>query len=219
MKRAQHVNVIIEESDRLAALVNDILDPSKLENSINLDKRRFDISEKLADVLTRYTVLSEQKGYKFYLSIDEPHYIEADVIKIEQVLYNLINNAVNYTGESKTIYITQLKRDKNVRIEITDTGDGIDEELLPLIFDRYYRAEKHKREVVGTGLGLSIVKQILKQHNFPFGVQSTKGVGSTFWFEAPISDDTRSMSERAQKALSSRISTAEASDTGEDKDG
>ncbi len=219
VKRAQHVNVIIEESDRLAALVNDILDLSKLENSNNLDKRRFDISEKLADVLTRYTVLSEQKGYKFYLSIDEPHYIEADVIKIEQVLYNLINNAVNYTGESKTIYITQLKRDKNVRIEITDTGDGIDEELLPLIFDRYYRAEKHKREVVGTGLGLSIVKQILKQHNFPFGVQSTKGVGSTFWFEAPISDDTKSMSERAQKVLSSRISTAEASDTGEDKDG
>ena len=78
---------------------------------------------------------------------------------------------------------------------------------------------KKNRGVEGTGLGLSIVKQILKQHNFPFGVQSTKGVGSTFWFEAPISDDTRSMSERAQRVLSSRISTAEASDTGEDKDG
>lgn len=188
VKREQHVGVIIEESDRLASLVNDILDLSKLENGSKPEKRRFDISEKLMDVMKRYDVLTEQKGYRFFLSIDASHTIDADVQRIEQVLYNLINNAVNYTGENKTVYITQLMRGNNVRIEITDTGDGIDEELLPLIFDRYYRAEKHKREVVGTGLGLSIVKQILVAHGFPYGVQSRKGVGSTFWFEAPVCD-------------------------------
>ncbi len=110
--------------------------------------------------------------------------VEADVVKIQQVLYNLINNAINYTGKNKTVYITQLIKDEHtVRVEITDTGEGIDPELLPLIFDRYYRAEKSKREVIGTGLGLSIVKQILKQHNCHFGVRSEKNVGSTFWFE------------------------------------
>ena len=110
--------------------------------------------------------------------------IEADIIKLEQVLYNLINNAVNYTGENKTVYITQIIKDETTaRIEITDTGKGIEPELLPLIFDRYYRAEKSRREVIGTGLGLSIVKQILKQHNFKFGVRSELNVGSTFWFE------------------------------------
>ena len=76
-----------------------------------------------------------------------------------------------------------IKDKKTVRIDVTDTGEGIDEELLPLIFDRYYRAEKNKREVIGTGLGLSIVKQVLKRHDFKFGVRSEKGIGSTFWFE------------------------------------
>lgn len=136
--------------------------------------------------MERYTLLSEQKGYSFIVSADESFIVKADAVKIQQVLYNLINNAVNYTGENKTVYITQIiKKKKLVRIEITDTGEGIDPELIPLIFDRYYRTEKSKREVIGSGLGLSIVKQILHQHNYEFGVRSEKGVGSTFWFEMP----------------------------------
>ncbi len=184
-KRSEHIGIIIEESDRLAALVNDILDLSKLESGtmeINLSK--FSITKKIHEIMGRYTLLSEQNGYKFFVTTQSDFETEADVIKIEQVLYNLINNAVNYTGEDKTVYITQLiKDDETARIEITDTGNGIEPELLPLIFDRYYRAEKSRREVIGTGLGLSIVKQILKQHNFKFGVSSEPGVGSTFWFE------------------------------------
>lgn len=186
-KRQEHVNIIIEESDRLAALVNDILDLSKLESgSAEINKTTFSITKKIHEIMGRYTLLSEQKGYNFYVSADydDDFEIEADVIKIEQVLYNLINNAVNYTGENKNVYITQIIVDETTaRIEITDTGKGIEPELLPLIFDRYYRAEKSKREVIGTGLGLSIVKQILKQHNFKFGVRSEINVGSTFWFE------------------------------------
>ncbi len=184
-KRTEHISIIIEESDRLAALVNDILDLSKLESgSEKLNLSRFSITKKIHEIMGRYTLLSEQKGYNFYVSAETDFEIEADVIKIEQVLYNLINNAVNYTGENKNVYITLLiLSDDTARIEITDTGKGIEPELLPLIFDRYYRAEKSKREVIGTGLGLSIVKQILKQHNFKFGVRSELGVGSTFWFE------------------------------------
>lgn len=184
-KRQEHIGIIIEESDRLAALVNDILDLSKLESgTAEINRTKFSITKKIHEIMGRYTLLSEQKGYNFYVTADKDFEIEADIIKIEQVLYNLINNAVNYTGESKTVYITQTVTDENTaRIEITDTGAGIEPELLPLIFDRYYRAEKSKREVIGTGLGLSIVKQILKQHNFKFGVRSELNVGSTFWFE------------------------------------
>lgn len=184
-KRTEHINVIIEESDRLATLVNDILDLSKLESgNAELNMAEFCITEKINEIMGRYKLLSEQQGYKFIVTAETPFMVKADVVKIQQVLYNLINNAVNYTGENKTVYITQIIKDKKtVRIEITDTGEGIDPELLPLIFDRYYRAEKSKREVIGTGLGLSIVKQILKQHNCQFGVRSEKGVGSTFWFE------------------------------------
>ncbi|MGN0586643.1 MAG: sensor histidine kinase [Oscillospiraceae bacterium] len=184
-KRAEHVNIIIEESDRLATLVNDILDLSKLESgNAELNMTEFRIDEKINEIMERYKLFSEQKGYIFIVEAKIPFTVKADVVKIQQVLYNLINNAVNYTGENKTVYITEIvKSPKLVRVEITDTGEGIDPELLPLIFDRYYRAEKSKRDVIGTGLGLSIVKQILKQHNCQFGVRSEKNVGSTFWFE------------------------------------
>ena len=79
--------------------------------------------------------------------------------------------------------IRQVNKQKSVRIEVTDTGMGISQEMLPLIFDRYYRDRKNEREVAGTGLGLSIVKEILRNHGFPFGVISKEGKGSTFWFE------------------------------------
>ena len=186
-KRAEHLNVIIEESDRLATLVNDILDLSKLESgNLEMTETEFCITDTIRSIMERYTLLSEQKGYTFIVSTEQNFIVKADAVKIQQVIYNLINNAVNYTGEDKTVYITQIvKKKKLVRIEITDTGAGIDPELIPLIFDRYYRTEKSKREVIGTGLGLSIVKQILQRHNYEFGVRSEKGVGSTFWFEMP----------------------------------
>ena len=112
-------------------------------------------------------------------------YINADNIKISQVLYNLINNAINYTGEDNTVTVRQKINGNMVRIEISDTGDGIDEENIKFIWDRYYKVDKtHKRPVSGTGIGLSIVKNILELHGFKYGVMSKKGEGSTFYFEA-----------------------------------
>lgn len=184
VKRDEHLGIIIEESDRLAALVNDIMDLSKLENgAIELNREPFCVGSRLKEIMTRYTLLSERDGYKFYVSADEDAWGAADLIKFDQIIYNLVNNAVNYSGEEKSIYIMEVCTPKTIQISVTDTGDGIDKELMPLIFDRYYRAEKHKREVIGTGLGLSIVKQIFILHGFKFGVKSEKGVGSTFWFE------------------------------------
>lgn len=184
VKRGEHLEIIIEESDRLATLVNDIMDLTKLESgATELNKELFCVGSRLKDIMTRYTLLSERDGYKFYLSADDEAWGEADLVKFDQVIYNLVNNAVNYSGEEKSIYVMQIATPKTIQISVTDTGSGIDKELMPLIFDRYYRAEKHKREVIGTGLGLSIVKQIFILHGFKFGVKSEEGVGSTFWFE------------------------------------
>ena len=172
------------DSDRLAALVNDIMDLTKLENgSTELHKEPFCVGSRLREIMTRYKLLSERDGYKFYVSTNEEAWGEADLIKFDQIIYNLVNNAVNYSGEEKSIYVMEVCTKKKITISVTDTGDGISKELMPLIFDRYYRAEKHKREVVGTGLGLSIVKQIFILHGFKFGVKSEVGIGSTFWFE------------------------------------
>lgn len=183
VKREEHLNIIIEETDRLSLLVNDMLDLSKLENGASsLTPVKFDIMTRLTEIIERYKGISEKMGYHIHFTPDSEAFVECDIVKIEQVIYNLINNAVNYTGEDKNVYIKQINEDNWVKITVTDTGQGISEEDLKLIFNRYYRA-KMRREKIGTGLGLSIVKAVLNRHKFPYGVQSTLGKGTTFWFK------------------------------------
>ena len=101
-----------------------------------------------------------------------------------QVIYNLVNNAINYTGDDKTVTVRQIVKDGYVKIQIIDTGCGIAQDELHLIWDRYYKVDKvHARAKVGTGIGLSIVKSILTIHDCSFGVSSELDKGSTFWFE------------------------------------
>ena len=98
--------------------------------------------------------------------------------------HNLVNNAINHAGDDKTVIVTQSVKDKKVKIEVTDHGEGIPADKLEYIWERYYKVDKqHKRGVIGTGLGLSIVKSILDAHDAHYGVRSTLGKGSTFWFE------------------------------------
>ena len=121
-------------------------------------------------------------GYVFETEIEEGLFANVDELCLERAIYNLIGNAVNYTGEDKRV-IVQLKREtEGFRLSVTDTGAGIKAEELNEIWDRYYRSEaSHKRPVQGTGLGLSIVKTILERHQLQFGVTSEVGKGSTFY--------------------------------------
>ncbi len=183
VKRNAHLQVIIEETDRLTMLVNDILDLSKLENgSIKPEMQTFDITARMNDIIARYKGVSEKMGYHIHFTPDESVQVTCDPGQIERVICNLINNAINYTGEDKNVYVRQINTPEGVRIEVRDTGAGIEEDKIQQIFDKYYRSENHKREVVGTGLGLSIVKAILKMHEFHYGVNSKLGEGSVFWF-------------------------------------
>lgn len=183
-KRTEHLGVIIDESDRLSELVNNLLELSKLQNgAIELERRQFSMHEFISSAISRYQVLKEQKGYNFEFESDADVICCGDESRLAQVLYNFINNAVNYSGDSRRIIIRQKNFENVVRIEVVDFGVGIARERLPQIFDRYYRDERTKRDVVGSGLGLSIVKEILRLHGMRFGVQSELGKGSTFWFE------------------------------------
>lgn len=185
VKREKHCQIIIDEADRLSNLVNSILELSKLESSnMELHKSDYSIHGQIEDVLKRYTLLIEENGYDISFEPDDDRNITADYEKLSQVLYNFINNAVNYSGEEKHIRIKQINRPGIVRIEVIDNGQGIPKDKLSQVFDRYYRGGKVKRETVGTGLGLSICKEILKLHEFAFGVMSEEGKGSIFWFEA-----------------------------------
>ena len=124
-------------------------------------------------------------GYTFVYESVGARYADCDKKRILQVIYNLVNTAINYAGDDKTVMIRLCDAaDGRLRVEVIDHGEGIDKENLPYIFDRYYKVDKvHKRAVTGTGLGLSIVKNILTAHGAPFGVTSEVGVGSTFYFE------------------------------------
>ena len=109
--------------------------------------------------------------------------VNADKKKIEQVLYNLICNAINYTGSDNRVVVNVIKS-RDVLVEVKDTGVGIDEDILPFIWEKYYHSnKKHKRNKVGTGIGLSIVKNILEIHGFEYGVNSEKNKGTTFYFK------------------------------------
>ncbi len=184
-KTKENLNVIIDETDRLNILVNDILELSKLQNNqetLNIEK--FDIVELISDILKRYQIIKETENYNLILESPQSIIVKADKKRISQVIYNLINNAINYTGDDLKVTIRIIENQKDCKIEIIDTGKGIDEKDLPNIWNRYYKKEKnHKRNVVGTGLGLSIVKNILEQHNFKYGVNSIKNKGTTFYFQ------------------------------------
>lgn len=184
-KKQENMDIIIEETDRLTILVNDILNLSKLQSeTYELNIERFDLDELIKSIIKRYKILIKKEKYNFIYENDKSIFVNADKNRIEQVIYNLINNAINYTGDDKKIYIN-LKEDKKiVRVEIIDTGSGIDEEKIKYIWDKYYHNEmKHKRNAYGTGLGLSIVKTILDSHGYKYGVNSSKGNGTMFYFE------------------------------------
>ena len=162
-KQMENMNIIIEEVDRLTNLVNDILELSKLQSDIDkLNFSTFDLTKLIKEILKRYEIYKEVENYHFIYSNNKKIEITADKNKMEQVIYNLINNAINYTGDDNKIILKTIEKDNLIRVEITDTGKGINEKDMPYIWDKYYKNEKkHKRNLVGTGIGLSIVKQIL----------------------------------------------------------
>ena len=187
-KTDENIQVIVDETKRLNALVNDLLDMSRLQDGrIVLHKEVFDISALLKTQLQKYDVYRMQDGYTIESELLDTIYVNADKIRIEQVINNFLNNAVNYGGEAKHIIVREIKKENVVRIEVQDFGEGIDPEDLDNIWDRYYKVDKeHVRVANGSGIGLNIVKQLLELHGVPYGVKSSKGKGSTFYFEMPI---------------------------------
>lgn len=185
-KREENLNIIIEEVDRLNLLVTDILELSSIQSNINtLKLEKFDLISVISDIIHRFKIFSLTENFTFELFKDaDVIIVQADKQKIEQVIYNLISNAVNYSENEKTVTIKVINNPDNIRVEIIDKGKGIDKEEIKYIWDRYYKVDKqYKRKMVGTGLGLSIVKNILELHKYNFGVLSEKNEGTTFYFE------------------------------------
>ncbi len=186
-KSKENLKVIVEEVDRLTSLVNDILTLTKIENNLSiLEPSIFDLISLIKKIIKHHEIYIIKDGYHitFKHKNIKSLKIKADKKKIEQVIYNLINNALNYTGEDKTVVIELKSLNDIYRLSITNSGNLLSKEELDHVFDKYYRNNKnHKRKVYGTGLGLSIVKNILLLHNYNYGVTSSKGEGTVFYFD------------------------------------
>lgn len=187
-KMNEHLGIIVDETDRLTVLVNDILDLSRMQsNADTLSIETFDLADNIKTIVNRYQIIKETEKYIINVEMPERIKIKADKKKINQVIYNLINNAINYTGEDKTVTVRVTKHKKYYLVEIIDTGKGIKESEIPYIWNKYYKNDKnHQRNVVSTGLGLSIVKEILELHGYEYGVKSVLKKGSTFYFKIKI---------------------------------
>ena len=185
-KREEHLKVIIDETDRLTRLVNDMMDLSKIESGIiSINKEKINFTEMASSLIDRIKLSSIDTEHTIEYIIPKDLYVLADKTKIEQVLYNLIINAIKHSGEGKKkILIKATATQKRVKVEVIDNGVGISKEDLEHIWDRYYKAsDSFTRQVQGSGLGLSIVKNILIKHSSDFGVESELGKGSNFWFD------------------------------------
>ena len=184
-KRNANLNTIIEETDRLNLLVNDILELSKVQSSVvGINIESFDMNETIKNIIKRLDCFKEQKNYKFIYENKKELIVLADKKEIEKVIYNLLSNAINYVGNDLQVIVKVTEKKDTYLVEVTDHGKGIKQADIELIWDKYYRTDKnHKRSDIGTGLGLSIVKGILVKHSFDYGVSSKLGKGTTFYFE------------------------------------
>ncbi len=181
----ENMQVIIDETNRLSSLVNEVLEFSRLRaGAMWMNIGVFDLTETVRGICQRVSAMTEKDGYRVDCLAEGPCAVRGDSARIEQVVYNLLGNALTYTGGDRRVVLREEDRGARVRISISDSGKGIDPAELPYIWDRYYRtAESHRRAVIGTGLGLNICRGILESHGVPYGADSAEGTGTTFWFE------------------------------------
>ncbi len=157
---------------------------SKLQSGVmEINRDNFDLKKCVDNVVLLLSKAINEKNINLVLDLADC-VIYADEIKISQVVYNFLSNALKYSDHDAKIIIRSIADEEKVRLEVIDNGSGISQEALPYIWDRYYKVDKNfNRSVNSTGLGLAIAKAILEAHNATYGVDSKEGEGSTFWFE------------------------------------
>lgn len=184
-KREKQLGIIIEESDRLGKIVADILNLSQLQaGAVTLEKESFSLKEMLQSIKENYEI--DIKGRT--MELIGVHDLESNVLgdknRIQQVFYNLIGNAFRHSNADNPVEVKVTQLNGKVRIDVRDYGEGISEEDLPHVFERYYKGKRiDGKKSEGTGLGLAIVKSILEMHQADYGVESNIGEGAVFWFE------------------------------------
>lgn len=185
----KYLNIIIYEAERLSKLSQSLLTLNNYENRGSmLQFSIFDINSAIRQTALSFEGTGRQKGIQIHLLFEEPSlFVSADMEKIEQVLYNLLDNAIKFSYENKTIRITTKSKGTKAIISIKDNGIGIPKESLHKIFDRFYKTDSSRgRDKKGAGLGLAITKEIISTHKEHITVVSTEGAGTEFTFSLAL---------------------------------
>ncbi|EJR04013.1 sensor histidine kinase [Bacillus cereus] len=170
-----YTNVILEETDNMNRLIVEMLELAKLESgTYKLEMSTFSIGELIQQIYTKLLFSMEEKHLQVDIHADSSLFVKANRSRIEQVVVNLLSNAIRYTPDGEKIHVSVVEMEDTVKIEIENTGNPIPEESLEKIWDRFYRLDASRsRHTGGTGLGLSIVKNILDLHHAEYGVYNT----------------------------------------------
>ncbi|WP_349945004.1 HAMP domain-containing sensor histidine kinase [Lacrimispora sp. BS-2] len=183
----KYLNRVISETDRLNKLTQGLLTLDSLDCKGYLNRTSFDINRVIKDTAASFEGTCSEKNITFDLTFSESIQMAyADLGKIQQVLYNLIDNAIKFSHADSTIYIQASVKYEKIFVSIKDTGIGIPKESLKKIWDRFYKSDLSRgKDKKGTGLGLAIVREIIQSHGENIDVVSTEGVGSEFIFSLP----------------------------------
>ena len=186
------MGVIVSEADRMTRIVQDLLTLSKIDyGKMEMNVSRFSFSKAVRSVYEAVALNAESHGHTLTFSCEEnmPD-VDGDRERIEQVIMNIVSNAIKYTPDGGKIAITAATSGRNVFVRISDNGIGIPEKDLPRLFERFYRVDKARsRESGGTGLGLSIAKEILSQHKGDIRIESVYGEGTDVTITLPAARD------------------------------
>ncbi|WP_462412074.1 ATP-binding protein [Neobacillus sp. Marseille-QA0830] len=187
-EKREMAKVIYDESLRMGRLVNELLDLARMEaGHIQLTIEEVDLSAFVQRIIHKFQGLAKENGIQLNAEIEDGlPFIHIDPDRIEQVLTNLIDNAIRHTPIGGSVILKAAFEDKGIRIEVEDSGSGITEEDLPFVFERFYKGDKARtRGKSGTGLGLAIAKNIIEAHRGQISVRSKFGQGTTFSFLLP----------------------------------
>ena len=180
----KYLSRVISETERLHKLTESMLTLNSLDAKGFLSRTNFDINRVIKDTAASFEGTCDSRHIRFDLTFsDNIQMVYADMGKIQQVLYNLIDNAIKFSPDHSVIYMETLLKREKVFVSIKDTGLGIPQDSLPKIWDRFYKTDLSRgKDKKGTGLGLAIVKEIIQAHGENINVVSTEGVGSEFTF-------------------------------------
>ena len=181
----KYIGIVLNETDRLTKLTNSLLTLNNLNTKgMILDRSDFDINQVIKNTAASFEGTCRNKLIMIELILTgDKMFVNADLVKIQQVLYNLVDNAIKFSHKNSSIKIETIEKSNKLLVSVKDNGIGIPKDSLKLIWDRFYKTDLSRgKDKKGTGLGLSITKEIIRSHNENIDVISTEGIGTEFIF-------------------------------------